>query len=203
MNLQELDTPFAESDIEWRAAQVGESNGKPWVKCLAYVTNRAIMKRLDDVCGKGNWRNEYNDIPSGVECGISIKVDGEWVTKWDAAEETNIEAVKGGRSGAMKRAAVQWGVGRYLYDLTEGWGDICQNGKLSAKTKSNQWFKWNPPRLPSWAVPSNPDLDLVSEAIKNNDNEFVIENWQGVIGKVWNDLTLEQQNKLNLMISGE
>ena len=58
------------------------------VSVLAYVTNRAIMKRLDTVCGKGNWkRNEYKDLPNnaGVQCGISIKIDGEWVTKWDAA----------------------------------------------------------------------------------------------------------------------
>lgn len=62
----------------------------------AYVTNRAIMKRLDEVCGKAGWRNEYRDIPNngGVECGISIKVDGEWITKWDASENTQVEAVK-------------------------------------------------------------------------------------------------------------
>lgn len=60
------------------------------------------MKRLDEVCGKAGWRNEYRDIPNngGVECGISIKVEGEWITKWDAAENTQVEAVKdGGRDG--------------------------------------------------------------------------------------------------------
>jgi hypothetical protein len=89
----------------------GKNNNGIWAKVLAYVTNRAIMKRLDEVCGKAGWRNEYRDIPNngGVECGISIKVEGEWITKWDAAENTQVEAVKGGRSGAMKRAAVQWG----------------------------------------------------------------------------------------------
>ncbi|WP_263317101.1 Rad52/Rad22 family DNA repair protein, partial [Enterobacter hormaechei] len=66
------------------------------------------------------------DIPNngGVECGISIKVEGEWITKWDAAENTQVEAVKGGRSGAMKRAAVQWGIGRYLYNLEEGFAVV-------------------------------------------------------------------------------
>ena len=79
-------------------------------------------RNVHDVCGKAGWRNEYRDIPNngGVECGISIKIDSEWVTKWDAAENTQVEAVKGGRSGAMKRAAVQWGIGRYLYNLEEG-----------------------------------------------------------------------------------
>ena len=140
MDLEKLDEPFASNDIEWRIQQAGKNNSGIWAKVMAYVTNRAIMKRLDEVCGKSGWRNEYRDIPNGggVECGISIKVDGEWITKWDAAENTQVEAVKGGRSGAMKRAAVQWGIGRYLYDLTEGFATVSaerQRGFNYAKTK--------------------------------------------------------------------
>lgn len=90
MNLDQLDASFASEDIEWRIQQAGKNNNGIWTKVLAYVTNRAIMKRLDEVCGKAGWRNKYRDIPNngGVECGISIKVEGEWITKWDAAENT-------------------------------------------------------------------------------------------------------------------
>lgn len=62
MNLDELDAPFASEDIEWRIQQAGKNNNGIWAKVLAYVTNRAIMKRLDEVCGKAGWRNEYRDI---------------------------------------------------------------------------------------------------------------------------------------------
>lgn len=126
MDLNKLDEPFPTADIEWRVQSCGvTSNGKPWAMVLAYVTNRAIMKRLDDVCGKAFWRNEFLPAPdSGVMCGISIKVEEEWITKWDAAENTQVEAVKGGMSGAMKRAAVQWGIGRYLYSLEEGFAEV-------------------------------------------------------------------------------
>ncbi|VTM70315.1 DNA damage response protein A [Raoultella planticola] len=126
MKLELLDSPFPAQDIEWRIQQAGKNNSGIWVKVLAYVTNRAIMKRLDEVCGKSGWCNEYRDIPNngGVECGLSIKVDDEWITKWDAAEKTQVEAVKGGRSGAMKRAAVQWGIGRYLYDIDVGFATV-------------------------------------------------------------------------------
>lgn len=159
MDLNRLDEPFSATDIEWRIQQVGKANNGIWAKVLAYVTNRAIMKRLDDVCGKTGWRNEYRDIPNGggVECGISIKVDGEWITKWDAAENTQVEAVKGGRSGAMKRAAVQWGIGRYLYDLTEGFANVSTERQLGfnyAKTKELGVFYWAPPQLPAWALPA-------------------------------------------------
>lgn len=158
MNLDKLDAPFASEDIEWRIQQAGKNNNGIWAKVLAYVTNRAIMKRLDEVCGKAGWRNEYRDIPNngGVECGISIKVDGEWITKWDAAENTQVEAVKGGRSGAMKRAAVQWGIGRYLYNLEEGFAIVSAqraHGFHYAKSKEAGVFYWKPPALPAWALP--------------------------------------------------
>lgn len=159
MNLELLDAPFPHKDIEWRIQQTGKSGSSIWAKVLAYVTNRAIMKRLDEVCGKAGWRNEYRDIPNngGVECGISIKVDGEWITKWDASENTQVEAVKGGRSSAMKRAAVQWGIGRYLYDLDVGFATISgekAEGFTYARTKELGAFYWKPPALPAWALPS-------------------------------------------------
>lgn len=171
MDLTKLDEPFSASDIEWRIQQAGKASNGIWAKVLAYVTNRAIMKRLDEVCGKAGWRNEYRDIPDGggVECGISIKVDGEWITKWDAAENTQVEAVKGGRSGAMKRAAVQWGIGRYLYDLTEGFATVSterQKGFNYSKTKELGVFYWSPPQLPSWALPERFD----SHQNENNDS---------------------------------
>lgn len=159
MDLNKLDEPFHSDDIEWRIQQVGKTNNGIWAKVLAYVTNRAIMKRLDEVCGKAGWRNDYRDIPNngGVECGISIKVDGEWITKWDAAENTQVEAVKGGRSGAMKRAAVQWGIGRYLYNLDEGFAVVSATrapGFQYAKSKEVGVFYWKAPALPAWALPS-------------------------------------------------
>jgi Uncharacterized protein conserved in bacteria len=159
MDLSNFDEPFAAEDIEWRIQQAGKGNNGIWAKVLAYVTNRAIMKRLDEVCGKAGWRNEYRDIPNngGVECGISIKVDGEWITKWDAAENTQVEAVKGGRSGAMKRAAVQWGIGRYLYNLEEGFAVVSATrapGFQYAKSKEVGVFYWKAPALPAWALPS-------------------------------------------------
>lgn len=162
MNFLKLRDPFAPTDIEWRLQSAGEKNGRIWAKVLAYVTNRAIQDRLDEVVGPPNWRNEYTKAPEGgVLCGISIKIDGEWVTKWDGAENTDIEAVKGGLSSAMKRAAVQWGIGRYLYNLEEGFAVIHEQGSYSGRTKESakgkndgKWFKWDPPTLPNWALPN-------------------------------------------------
>ena len=160
--LGRLRDPFAPEDIEWRLQTAGEKNGKIWGKALAYVTNRAIMDRLDDVVGPANWQNTYSPGPNGgVVCGLSIRLTddtgrSEWVTKWDGADNTDVEPVKGGLSNAMKRAAVQWGMGRYLYDLEEGWANVHEGGRLSGKTREGKWFKWDPPTLPDWATPREP-----------------------------------------------
>lgn len=155
-----LAAPFPADSVEWRLQQSGEKSGRIWGMALAYVTNRAIMQRLDDVVGPANWRNEFKPTPlgDGVLCGLSIRVpraDGtfEWVTKWDGADNTDIEAVRGGLSGAMKRAAVQWGIGRYLYQLGESWIQPDERGQYSGKTKQGTFFKWNAPKLPDWALP--------------------------------------------------
>lgn len=175
MNLAMLAEPFPEKEIEWRVGQAGVTGaGKVWCKVLAYVTNRAIMQRLDDVCGPGAWRNEYRyqpfttaDAKNGEEkglailCGLSVLVGDQWVTKWDGAENTDIESVKGGLSNAMKRAAVQWGIGRYLYDLEEGWATIADDGDKKANyvpkndKKSIPAFRWYPPKLDAKFLPSS------------------------------------------------
>ena len=164
MDLSKLKDCFEPNDIEWRLQQCGKTKeGKIWGMALAYVTNRAIMNRLDEVCGPENWKNEFKAAPDGgILCGISIKIGDEWVTKWDGAENTDIEAVKGGLSGAMKRAAVQWGIGRYLYKLEESWINANENGAYRGKTKDGTTFKWDAPALPAWALPK--DCDVKSES---------------------------------------
>ncbi|MCP3924504.1 MAG: recombinase [Desulfobacterales bacterium] len=164
MDLQQLREPFKAEDVEWRIGRDGtKKDGNIWAMALCYVTNRAIMDRLDDVCGPGMWKNHYEKAPDGgILCGISIKIEDEWVTKWDGAASTQIEAVKGGLSGAMKRAGVQWGIGRYLYNLESTFVKINAGGQNSgchiAKDKKRTYYKWDTPQLPAWALPPIEDL---------------------------------------------
>lgn len=112
---------FPEEDIEWKPQRFIDRDGGRALM-LAYVSNRAIQHRLDDVMGVAGWRNEYVRWgEKGVLCGLSLYVMGTWITKWDGADESDIESTKGGLSNAMKRAAVQWGIGRYLYELPSQW----------------------------------------------------------------------------------
>ena len=194
MDLSKLKDFFEPSDIEWRLQQCGKGkDGRIWGMALAYVTNRAIMNRLDEVCGPENWKNEFKAAPDGgILCGISIKVGDEWVTKWDGAENTDIEAVKGGLSGAMKRAAVQWGIGRYLYKLEESWINANENGAYRGKTKDGTSFKWDAPELPAWALPKGTKGESHSESKQTKKPVVQFTDEQKAEMKKWNDGTFSK-----------
>ena len=171
VNLKLLAKKFPEQDIEWRVQQCGQGKNGPWALIIPYITNRAIMQRLDDVVGAGKWKNEFTASPcgTGYMCGISIKVYDEWVTRWDGSEKTgngSIDQVKSTMSSAMKRTGVQWGIGRYLYQFDAEFADAktCDNRynvlpgykhqeSKDKKTNHKFGFQWKAKPLAAWALP--------------------------------------------------
>ena len=139
-----LSEPFAAADVEWRVTKLRNQNSEGLV--VPFIDSRAIQNRLDDVVGPFFWRtrfipwhqyvpkpgkyedpNESQKTPvSSQLCGLSIYNEErkEWVEKVDGAENTDIEAIKGGISDSFKRAAVIWGVGRYLYEIPARWTSL-------------------------------------------------------------------------------
>ena len=180
-----LQDPFDAQDVEWRVQQGGISGGgKPWVKVIPYITSRAVQQRLDDVFGPFGWKIEQRETNdgSGYICAISVfdPESKQWITKQDGSEKTKIEPLKGGVSGAMKRAAVQWGIGRYLYNMDEAWADCtlvenrwdclgnCHVVKGKNGTK-DRYISWIAPLLPSWALPQA-SADRFRDAISACDD---------------------------------
>jgi len=182
MDLTRLRDYFKPNEIEFRIGATTADKKKG--VAVPYVTNRAIQERLDDVCGAENWRNEFKPWKENSQlCGISIKIDGEWVTKWDGAEDTHIEPIKGGLSGAMKRAAVQWGIGRYLYDIDDMWVDIVPYGKSYKFAK--------PPALPSKYLPAGVENEGYKADVVTEDDKLI----QDIVPQN-NLITKEQENIL-------
>lgn len=106
--LHQLHDPTPREEIKRRQGPGG--------RMLDYVDARYVMDRLDTVVGSECWQDQYVDRANGtVRCGISILVDGEWVTKWDVGDVSDIEPDKGAYSEAFKRAGVKWGIARDLY----------------------------------------------------------------------------------------
>jgi len=137
----------------------------PWKGMAAfYIDNRAVQQRLDDTCV---WKNEYIEDPRSAKsilCGITILVETfpghfEWISRWDGADNTDIEATKGGLSGSMRRAAVQWGIGRYLYDVPGQW---CEMKDPSGSGKP-KYFKAEP-RMPAKFLPGASRARSVSQS---------------------------------------
>jgi hypothetical protein len=146
-----LAAPFTDQDLEWKVQTCGKKDGRFWALIVPYLSARAIQQRLDDTVGPGGWRTRYEPILKGQEvdgylCHLALKIDGEWVEKCDGAELTDIEPIKGGISNAFKRCAVQWGLGRYLYSMPKTWANCHEGGQESAKTKENEWFRWDAPK---------------------------------------------------------
>ncbi|WP_242328062.1 Rad52/Rad22 family DNA repair protein [Lactococcus lactis] len=207
--MKALQRPLNSNRVVWRVQQMGWNNDKPWVMVLAYLDNRAVQERFDEVFGIAGWKNEFKTGPDGgILCGISVKFEEEWVTKWDGADKTQVEAVKGGLSGSMKRAAVQWGVGRYLYDLpvifaktsdqkVDGWNKGYDN-------KKNKSYWWETPKLPNWALPNvEPPESVKTYSIKDKHGKLkevdeaymygVVERMAARAGKEFG-ATIEEQN---------
>ena len=162
---EKLSERFNISDIHWRvgatnkraydAGNADERKGMP----VVYVDARNVMDRLDEVLGPENWSDSYQDFDGRVICTIGVRCaasddSSEWVYKSDGAGDTDIEGAKGGLSDAFKRAAVKWGIGRYLYgckikwiELTDRW-DFPKNfdGSLYLTAFSSKQMKtkvWN------------------------------------------------------------
>jgi len=108
MNLADLkkEIPF-----KWRV----QSSNQWGASCVAYIDARDVQDILDDVCGAENWQVLYEEHKGNLFSKIGIFVNSEWVWKSDCGTESNVEKQKGEASDSFKRAAVMWGVGRFLY----------------------------------------------------------------------------------------
>lgn len=126
-----LAAPFPPEKVSWRVGSTNKRKRQQETKdqyakatrgqALAYIDARDVMERFDEVCGPANWQCRYPHAGTKTVCEIGVKLDDEWIWKSNGAGDTDIEGDKGAMSDAFKRAAVLWGVGRYLYDVDAPW----------------------------------------------------------------------------------
>ncbi len=159
--LPRLAEPFPPSDLEWRVLRSGNrKDGSPWAIVIPYIDARAIVARLNEVCGPAGWWNERPiATEKGVIQGVTILVDEKPITRWDGADYTrdhddgDASSFKGGCTGGFKRATRMFGIGDYLCHLDTLFADIREEGKFKFKGKDGAYHKWNPPSLPDHALP--------------------------------------------------
>lgn len=139
-----LSAPFDLSEVRFKPAVVSGNRAL----ALAYVDARAIQDRLDDVLGVLGWQDNYKCLEDGaVVCQLRLRLGDHWVTKVDVGSPSDQgdagDRRKAAFSDALKRAAVKFGIGRYLYRLPAQWVDYDNHKKQFVQT----------PRLPAFALP--------------------------------------------------
>lgn len=151
--VRKLQEPFHPSKIQWRASIL--SRDKKSALATPYIDARDIMWRLDKTVGAFNWQNGKVEFAGGVASfGLAIRhpeLMNEWVWRWDlgVTEKAHDKrgAVKmtvlGSSTVGVRRAAMLWGIGRYLYYLPKTWVPYNPESKKLLEI----------PALPNWALP--------------------------------------------------
>lgn len=139
-----LAEPFDPQDVKFKPQMVKNN------RCLAmaYIDARLIQDRLDEVLGVENWQDSYKILPDGsVICRLRLKLGDRWITKTDVGSPSEQpdggDRMKAAFSDALKRAAVKFGIGRYLYRLPAQWVDYDPVKKQIVQV----------PKLPAFAIP--------------------------------------------------
>ncbi len=146
----ELSRPFPPAQLNWKPQMIAKDGTR--ALAVAYIDARDVAERLDEVVGPLHWAVDHKQVGSQTLTGIGIRdqSSGEWVWKWDTGlverEKDDALSVKGSLSDGLKRAAVLWGVGRYLYRLPKSWVGYDSQKRRLTET----------PPLPRWAIPQEP-----------------------------------------------
>lgn len=152
-----LAEPFPAEEVEFRPGMVKGNRAL----ALAYVNARTIMQRLDDVVGVEGWSDDYQPLEGGIMlCRLQVLLGGVWVVKADVGgmseQPDGGDRAKASVSDALKRAAVKFGCGRYLYSLPTIWADYDPQRKQFTTV----------PQLPAWALPKPIEADHFGPAMK-------------------------------------
>jgi hypothetical protein len=113
-----LAEPFDAQEIKFKVQAV--VNNQKNCLVIAFIDARCVMDRLDEVVGVDGWEDHYEMLDGGSAlCRLRIRLGGTWVTKEDVGGESGQpdqgDKTKSAISDALKRAAVKFGIGRYLY----------------------------------------------------------------------------------------
>jgi hypothetical protein len=132
--LSALAAPFDRAEVKFKPGVVSGQRAL----ALPYIDARCVQDRLDVVVGAANWQDDYAFLADGsVLCRLSLRLGGEWIVKTDVGgpseQPDEGDRHKAAVSDALKRAAVKWGIGRYLYRLPQLWSDFDPAKKRFAR----------------------------------------------------------------------
>jgi hypothetical protein len=112
--------------VRWKPQTISKDGTRALAIC--YIDARAVQDRLDAVFGVNGWQDRYDLLPDGsAVCRLRCRIGQRWVVKSDVGSPSEQpdegDRHKAALSDALKRAAVKYGIGRYLYRLPRQWVD--------------------------------------------------------------------------------
>jgi len=142
-----LAMPFEAGEVKFKPQAVKGNRAM----AVAYVDCRMVQDRLDEVLGVENWQDDYTLLPDGsVACKLQLKIGDQWISKMDVGSPSEQpdggDRLKAAFSDSLKRAAVKYGIARYLYRLPMQWADYDPVKRQFT----------TPPTLPAFARPTPP-----------------------------------------------
>ena len=162
-----LAAPFAAGQVHLKPGAVSGNRAL----AMPYIDARAVMDRLDAVLGIDGWKDRYECLPDGaVLCRLSCKIGDAWIEKADVGGASGQpdpgDRRKAAFSDALKRAAVKFGIGRYLYNSPQQWVEYDGQKKRFAQTPTMPTppaTKAKPPEPGKTPAPERAQSDTVSE----------------------------------------
>ncbi|AEV15807.1 MAG: Rad52/Rad22 family DNA repair protein [Thermus sp.] len=160
---RKLAEPFPPGEVQWRIEALSKDRKRALV--VPYVDARTVLDRLDRAVGPEGWQDSYEVLADEERtlrdergerrerlCEVKCRLTVLGVTKEDVGEGDSLKAAF---SDALKRAAVKFGVGRYLYRLEKQWVDY-----------DPEKGRFTPPRLPEAATPEEAEEEEKPEAYR-------------------------------------
>lgn len=160
-NICQLRRPYTPESVKFRPADKPDRRGS--VRCLPYLDASLVRERLNDV--DPDWFATYEFIgktpsdPVGlaqyipIVCRLSLNGIMREAVGQGTGSGANANAVKAAQSDALKRAALEFGVGAYLRALrtfsvdekgywTRGNGKVGGLTTIGTRDLRKQYTKW-------------------------------------------------------------
>ncbi len=162
--MQALAAFFPENAIGWLPGATTQDGNR--ALAMPYISARDVMDRLDEAVGPANWFPRFeiiHDQPGVVICQLSVRLDDEWITKQDLGASNDQDNMVGKQpnqyidrskqyksacSDSLKRAAIHFGIGRYLYAVDAQWCAYDSKKRRFVEGQNDS------PRMPQRFLPS-------------------------------------------------
>ena len=147
-----LAAPFREADVSWVVVATSNKNTPQMTELWApYLEADPIIDRLDEVLGPDGWSLDIEAVGErGAICRLTILGVMKAGAGQIAADQKTDQPFKAAATDALKRAAVLFGIGRYLHKVQNEWRKPTADGSRAPRGRAA-------PKAPPPAPRPSPD----------------------------------------------